>query len=120
MTSAPNFDAQRWRALCQTMHASCQRRAMSSLHFSLLLNQSMEDALRTLPLENALQAIRIAREYDYETAYEVTELVQWVSDNAHCRHGVQWSHCINACDHPCGADRKSKATAAAARPASMR
>lgn len=99
------FNAASWRIQCQSIHADCQGLALSSLHFSLLLNQQMEDALRALPLDSVLEAIHIARQYDYETSHEIAELVQWVRDHSQCRHGVAWSQCLTACNKTCASNR---------------
>ena len=101
MESVPSLDTAQWRQRCADIHASCQRQAMTSMHFSLLLSQSMEDALRTLPLEVVLEAIQIAREFDYETSSEIAEMVQWVSAHAQCKHGIQWRRCNSTCEKPC-------------------
>lgn len=78
---------------------------MSSLHFSQLFSQGVEDELRAIPFDAVIEAIEIAREFDYETSGEVAELVRWLSDNSTCRFGVQWKYCIDACDKPCGSKR---------------
>lgn len=101
MSESPEFDAAQWRNQCAAIYERCQQKAMTSMHFSLLLSQSIEDALRAMPLEVALDAIHIARQFDYETSSEVAEMVRWVSDNAHCRHGVQWRDCNDACNKAC-------------------
>jgi hypothetical protein len=94
-----------WRQTCKSLDAKCRRMAMSSLHFSQLFSQAVEDELRLLPSNSMIEAIEIAREYDYETSGEVAELVRWLSDNAICRFGMQWKNCIDSCDKPCGGKR---------------
>jgi hypothetical protein len=84
---------------------------MTSLHFGQLFSQAIEDELRLLPIETVMDAIEIAREYDYETSGEVAELVRWVSDNSTCRFGVQWRNCIDSCNKPCGSDRSRQSRA---------
>jgi hypothetical protein len=78
---------------------------MSSLHFSQLFSQGIEDELRSLSLDTVMEAIEIAREFDYETSGEMAELVRWLSDNSTCRFGVQWKDCIDSCDKPCRTKR---------------
>jgi hypothetical protein len=82
--------------------------AMSSLHFSQLFSQGIEDELRSFTPDTVMEAIEIAREFDYETSGEMAELVRWVSDNSTCRFGVQWKNCIDSCNKPCGSKRSRK------------
>ena len=74
----------------------------------MLYSQSVEAQLRSLPLDFALDAIEIARDYDYETSSEVSELIDAVTSNARCKHGVAWRHCISECDKPCGRGHLAK------------
>lgn len=105
MKNQQSFDAFDWRQICKSLDSSCRQTAMSSLHFSNLFSQAIEDELRSLPSDSMIEAIEIAREFDYETSGEMAELIRWVSENSTCRFGVQWKNCIDSCDKPCGAKR---------------
>jgi hypothetical protein len=105
MTDSQNIDEAHWRQRCKTLDENCRQMALSSMHFSQLFSQAIEDELRLLPPESMIEAIDIARDFDYETSGEVAEMVRWVSENATCRFGVQWKKCINSCDKPCGIKR---------------
>jgi hypothetical protein len=111
MPSTQGFSQSVWRDRCDLLNDKCKRSAMTSLHFSQLFSQAIEDELRLLPTEAVWDAIEIAREYDYETSGEVAELVRWVSDNSTCRFGVQWRTCIDSCNKPCGSDRSRRSRA---------
>jgi hypothetical protein len=106
MASVHTFDAFDWRQICNSLEVHSRRLAMSSLHCTQLFSQSIEDAMRLLPLDSIAEAIEIAREFEYETSGEVAEIVRWISDNSSCRFGVQWKKCIDSCDKPCGIQRK--------------
>lgn len=106
MASVQTFNAVDWRQTCNSLEANSRRLAMSSLHCTQLFSQAIEDALCSLPFDSMVEAIEIAREFNYETSGEVAELVRWVGDNSTCRFGVQWKNCIDSCDKPCGVKRK--------------
>jgi hypothetical protein len=105
MEDSHSFDAFDWRQICKSLRANCVRLSLSSLHFTQLFSQAVEDALRSLPPDSMMEAIDIAAEFDYETSGEVAELVRWVSDHSKCRFGIQWKNCISSCDQPCGIRR---------------
>lgn len=73
------FEAAGWHSTCKQIVGQCKRQGMSTLHYSMLLSQAVDDALQAIATEHHEQAIQIAREYDYETAEELNAVVHWLN-----------------------------------------
>jgi len=109
MTQLQEFDAHVWRAQCKALRAKARERAMTVLHFEMLLGQYIEDALRRISLEHALQAVEIAMEFGYETSSEREEDANWLVRHAPCRFGIQnLAGCDGRCEKTCGVKASGK------------
>lgn len=84
-----DFDLRAWTRDCEHMACDCRQRAMTPMHFTYILGQSIEDALDQVPQDQRTAAVTAARGYGYETPDERMEMQVWLlqraSNNAFAR-----------------------------------
>lgn len=92
------FNREEWRRLCSDLSMSATRNSgLSHVVFVKKFSQEIETLLTYIEDSHKNEAIKIAREFDYASAEEISKSDSWNYEHGYCQHGIDKSCCPAGC-----------------------
>lgn len=93
------LDEPAWRAVCEAAAEEAMKGCgLSHDYYVDRFSSAIDRQVHHLPEYQRVQALQIAKEWDYTTRAERQETQDWNAKHGYCTHGIELGYCPAGCD----------------------
>ncbi|HAF2412740.1 TPA: hypothetical protein G8N70_003069 [Salmonella enterica] len=92
------FNETAWRVVCEKVAVQAINDCgLSHDYYVECFSSEIDRHADRLPENQRVQALKIARDWDYETPAERQEIQDWNAEHGYCTHGIELGCCPVCC-----------------------